>query len=117
MFELNLTEWVGRGELQNKIGEAKDPIVVLMAAKWCGYCSRFLQQLGSFNPAINTRLVLTDVDEPDESLWDLYRIRLVPTLIVFHQGVEIFRRDGKPGVGLRIADLEEALDAMRSDSK
>lgn len=114
---MNLTDWKGKEALQNEIDKATKPVLVLMAARWCGYCTRFLSQLGSFNPAENIDMILTDADDIDESLWDTYRIRLVPTLLVFREGKEIFRRDGRPGVGLLISDLEEAVSVLQLGSK
>ncbi len=114
---MNVTEWRGKEALQNEISTATKPILVLMAAKWCGYCVRFLSQLGSFNPTEKIEMILTDADDTDESLWDTYRIRLVPTLLVFREGKEIFRRDGRPGLGLQISDLEEAIGALQPVSK
>lgn len=116
-MELNLAEWKGKDALQNKISSSANPVIVLLAAKWCGYCARFLQNLQSYNPDGNINMILTDADDPDESLWDMFRIRLVPTLVVLHQGREIFRRDGRPGVGLRLSDLEEAVKAVSSVPK
>lgn len=114
---MNLTEWKGKDTLQNEIVSAKDPILVLMAAKWCGYCSRFIQQLRSLQDSENIDMILADADEPDESLWDMHRIRLVPTLLVFLQGKEIFRKDGRPGIGLKLSDFEETLSFLRSSAK
>jgi hypothetical protein len=59
---------------------------------------------------------LIDADDPDESLWDDFSIKIVPTLIVFKDGKSIFRRDGKSGTGLRMSDLEQGLSELSSAS-
>ena len=45
----------------------------------------------------------------DESLWDEYLIRAVPTLIVFKDGKSVFRRDARLGGGLRLSEVEQGL--------
>jgi len=85
---------------------------VVFAASWCGYCRRFLDLLDSLED--RGEVTVVDVDDPDESLWDEFKIPLVPTLIVFHRGKEIFRQNGRAGVGLLKGDVERALAAYAS---
>ena len=68
-----------------------------------------------YNSSIKKEIKLVDVDDPDESLWDEYTIYLVPTIIVFKSSVQLFRRDAKPGVGLLVEDLEEAIQSISSE--
>lgn len=65
----------------------------------------------------NAELILVDTDDTDESLWDDYNIRLVPTLVVLESGKEIFRKEAVPGPGLRELQLVEALIYMKSQAK
>jgi hypothetical protein len=52
---------------------------------------------------------VVNVDSGDGSLWEDFKIDLVPTIFVFLKGKEIFRRDGRPFVGLEKKDLEDAI--------
>ncbi len=92
------------------------PHVIVFAAKWCGFCSRFIEQTRSLENLANAEIYLIDADNPDESLWDDFSIKIVPTLIVFKDGKSIFRRDGKSGAGLRMSDLEQGLTELPSPS-
>jgi thioredoxin-like negative regulator of GroEL len=103
---MNVTEWHDKSGFQKSIATPGRHLVVF-AAKWCGFCTRFIGQ--AKNLQSSSELLLVDADEPDESLWDDYSIRIVPTLAVFQNGQIIFRRDGKSGMGLRVSDLEEAI--------
>lgn len=60
----------------------------------------------------NQSLIIVNVDSGGGSLWDEYHIDLVPTLIVFKDEKEIFRRNGRPSIGLQQNDLEDALKAV-----
>lgn len=90
------------------------PKLVLFAANWCGYSTRFLEVARKYNPPDEAQLFLVDTDDPDESLWDDYNIRLVPTLVVIESGRELFRKEAVPGPGLRESQLIEALSFLKS---
>jgi thioredoxin-like negative regulator of GroEL len=83
---------------------------VLFAAKWCGFCTRLIEQARSLVPPSETLLSLIDTDDPDESLWEEFSIKAVPTLIVFKDGKILLRKDARLGAGLKISELENALE-------
>ena len=112
---MKITDWLGKAEFEKIILEP-GPHVIVFAAKWCGFCSRFVEQARSLANPANAELCLIDADDPDESLWDDFSIKIVPTLIVFKDGKSIFRRDGKSGAGLRMSDLEQGLTELSSAS-
>ena len=103
---MNITDWLDKANFQRTIAEPGSHLVVF-AAKWCGFCTRFINQAKAFESTVS--LVLVDADEPDESLWEDYTIKIVPTLVLFRNGDIVFRRDGKSGMGLRLSDLEEGV--------
>jgi len=70
-----------------------------------------------FKPSNDAEILLIDADDPDESLWDTYNLNLVPTLIVFQSGKQLFRKDGLSGIGLRTSDLSDALNFLSAKSK
>jgi thiol-disulfide isomerase/thioredoxin len=106
---MNVTDWESKSDL-GKIIETPGPHLIVFAAKWCGFCSRFLDQARALKSSVG--LTLIDADEPDESLWDDYSIKIVPTLVVFDNGQIVFRRDGKSGAGLKMSDLDEGISKI-----
>ncbi|MGA2874974.1 MAG: thioredoxin family protein [Nitrososphaerales archaeon] len=113
---MKVSDWLGKQEF-TELSNSPDAKVILFAAKWCGYCSRFLEMAKDFKSSNDAQLFLIDADDPDESLWDSYNLRLVPTMIIFQSGKQLFRKDGISGVGLRSSDLTEVLNALSSISK
>jgi len=105
---LKVAERIGKDDF-NKLMNSPGRHLIVFAAKWCGFCSRFIDQAQSFETSKDVLLSVVDTDDPDESLWDEFSIRIVPTLAVFDNGKIIFRRDGKSGIGLRMSDLEEGI--------
>jgi hypothetical protein len=51
------------------------------------------------------------LDDEADPLWALYRIEIVPTVILFEHGEVTRRLDGRPGIGLSPRELEAALAA------
>ncbi len=113
---LKISDWLGKQQFA-ELSNSPDAKIILFAAKWCGYCARFLGTAKDFKPSSDAQLFLIDADDPDESLWDDYKLRLVPTLIIFQSGKQLFRKDGMSGIGLRSSDLTEVLNAQASISK
>ncbi|HYB04766.1 MAG TPA: thioredoxin family protein [Nitrososphaerales archaeon] len=103
---MNVSNWLDKTEFQKIIAEP-GPHLVVFAAKWCGFCTRFIGQAKVFESSVSLSLI--DADEPDESLWDDFSIKIVPTIAVFDNGKIVFRRDGKSGMGLGLPDLEAGI--------
>lgn len=108
-FDLKITDWLEKSDFE-KITSEPGPHLIVFAAKWCGFCSRFIEQARSYQSPV--KLFLVDADEPDESLWDEFGIKIVPTLVVFDEGEVVFRRDGKSMAGLRMSDLEDGISRV-----
>lgn len=110
-------QWVQKDEFENQILKSKGPHLVLFAADWCGYCRRFLGIISEYKgdessiTSGDNSITVVNIDSGDGSLWETFKVDLVPTLVVFSNGQQIFRRDAKPMVGLRQNDLEDALKA------
>lgn len=105
---LNITSWLTKQQF-SELSKSNRPQVVLFATNWCGYCSRFLRIATVQESPPELEMKLVDADDPDESLWDDFEIKLVPTLVIFESGQQLFRRDAVPGIGLRPQDLTDAL--------
>lgn len=113
---LRLRESLGKAEFQRIVSE-EGPHVVVFTARWCHYCKSFVQQAGSWEAPPKIEINLVDVDDPDRSLWDEFSVKKVPTIFIFKDGKIIFRRDGRSplslsGGGLKISDLEEAVNSI-----
>jgi len=108
---MKVSDWKGKDELGDIIKSPGKHLIVF-AAKWCGFCSRFLSNAKSLESNLDAEIELIDADEPDESLWDQYSIKIVPTILVMKDGKQLFRRDGRSMAGLSESDLRQALDAI-----
>ena len=64
-------------------------VAVMFTADWCGYCHRFLSHFKRIREAW-----LVDVSDEDDPLWEIHRIQVVPTVLVFQDGVEVQRWQG-----------------------
>lgn len=62
---------------------------VLFTADWCGYCHRFLVHFKRLRHAW-----VVDVSDEDDPLWEIHRIQVVPTVLVFEDGREVRRWQG-----------------------
>jgi thioredoxin 1 len=102
--------WLGKSDLEKNL-KSPGPTIVLFAAEWCGYCRRFISMMKTFQTEQPRKVSIVDADSEGGSLWDDYRLDLVPTVVVFKNGAEIFRRNGRPGAGLEAKDLQDALNA------
>ncbi len=109
---INFGSWIEKTQFEKDL-KAPGSKVVLFAAEWCGYCRRFISMIkSSHSSEVNAQnFIIVNVDSEDRSLWDQYHIDLVPTLVVFKDGREVFRRDARAGIGLQEKDLDDALKA------
>jgi len=82
---------------------------VVFVATWCGFCRRFIELMQNSNLKYDGEIQLVDTDSDGETLWDEYKIGVVPTIAVFKNAGVIFRQDGRSMAGLSKGDLEQAL--------
>jgi len=88
---------------------ARGRVAVAFLADWCPFCGAFEPEFRRLAAAVQGGFLLADVSADDSPLWDRFRVEIVPTVIVFHDGAPIYRADGVPGRGLGA----EALDGVR----
>lgn len=71
------------------------PTVVDFYATWCGPCRRQIPIIDNFKAKMGdeVNVVKVDVDEEQE-LADRYRIRSVPTIMIFKNGEVVWRASG-----------------------
>lgn len=102
-------------EFDSKILSCDKKTLVLFYADWCPYCAKFkpaFEEIDSKN--IQKKAAL--VNEDENPLWDKFKIRSIPTMIVFCKGEAITRRDAKMGVGLTRSDMESILRELISEN-
>lgn len=71
------------------------PTVVDFYATWCGPCRRQIPIIDNFKSKMGdeVNVIKVDVDE-DKELADRYRIRSVPTILIFKNGEVMWRASG-----------------------
>jgi thiol-disulfide isomerase/thioredoxin len=96
-----------------KLLDSRD-VRAVFYANWCPFCIRFLK---IFESAMIKRTdplgALLDISDESNPLWETFEVEIVPTLVGFSNGVTIVRKDGVPGVGLGMPELEDALRKMK----
>lgn len=61
----------------------------MFTTDWCGYCRRFALHFARV-PSGH----LVDISDDDDPIWDDFRIRVVPTVLVFENGQVVARWEG-----------------------
>ncbi len=88
-------------------------ILTLFYADWCPFCKSFLTV---FESALVRRTeplgALANISDESNPLWEIFKVDIVPTLVGFREGLVIARKDGTPGIGLGMPELEDALRKM-----
>jgi len=89
--------------------------VVCFGAAWCPITRRFVPKFLQARGRIRGTEAIADITELDSPLWDTFRIRITPSLLVFRDGDIVLRVDGKRFVGVSsraLARLEESLSGL-----
>lgn len=93
-----------------EIIQSEKPVLVDFFASWCGPCKamhpvleRLREEMGD-----KARIVQIDVDKYDGTAL-FYRIRMVPTFIIFKRGEILWRHSGVIGVKELKAVLEQCM--------
>lgn len=97
------------GEFEAQIGTG-EPAVLLFYYPYCPFCSYFLPEFdkqAAGRPAF--RLLRADLLGEIE---DRHSVEVVPTVILFREGKESARLDGRYGRGLDAARLKDFLSSQ-----
>ncbi len=77
------------------IQKSSRPVVVDFWAPWCGPCLAFAPTFKQAARELAGKMVLTKLNtEGNPTVGDAYRIRGIPTLVVFVNGTEVGRESG-----------------------
>jgi thioredoxin-like negative regulator of GroEL len=86
--------------------------VVCFAAEWCPVTRRFMPKFVARKDALDGTLAIADITDTNDPLWDDFRIRITPSIVVFRDGMERTRIDGRRFIGIthsKMGRLEEGL--------
>lgn len=92
----------------------KGRILTFFYAEWCPFCRRAFPLLKTLKPDSSYKIFRVDISDADNPLWDTMKIKVVPTLIAFEDGIETWRRNGKILMGLQRGDFEEADATLKT---
>lgn len=110
---------VGRDQLKEKRNTMNDfdkiiwsdtLVLVEFFASWCGPCRAMDPTVERFRRMMNGRAEVLRINIDDEQMLPIvrrYRIRTVPTLLLFHRGEERWRRSGITSYEEMVAALEQ----------
>lgn len=86
--------------------------IVLFHSTWCPFCRAFRPVFAQATEGSELEVIEAVIDDEDDPLWDQHHIDVVPTVLFFENGKVVRRLDGRPGIGLRQAELDAALRGM-----
>jgi thioredoxin-like negative regulator of GroEL len=92
----------------------KATIGVFFYAKWCPFCRACKPDFEALKPN-RFELALADLSEKNNPLWEDFDIKTVPMIIVFKDGKAVWRKDGKPFLGLGKKDLKAMMDFLSKE--
>lgn len=87
--------------------------IVCFGAEWCPFTRRFIPRFVAAQDQLRGALAIADLTETKSPLWETFRIRIVPTLIVFREGEVLTRVDGKRFVGISAPALGDLASFLR----
>ncbi len=99
-LEVLLTKDFDGGKLKRR-----GTYAVCFAATWCPPTNRFVPTFIALNGKIPAQVALADITDMEDPLWDTFHIDITPTMIVFKDGAEVGRFDGRPSEALDDRDL------------
>lgn len=90
---------------------------VCFSATWCSPTRAFVPKFVSRAGTVPAAFAIADITDLDDPLWDTFRIKITPTMVVFRDGTPTGRFDGRRFVGLRDADLDRLDAFLKATSK
>jgi hypothetical protein len=86
--------------------------VVCFGATWCPWTRRSLPKFAAREARLPARLAIADITACKDPLWDSFKIKITPTIVVFREGDSVGRFDGRGLLGLRDSDLDRLTDLL-----
>jgi thioredoxin-like negative regulator of GroEL len=91
------------GERLNRSGT----YVVCFGAHWCSVTRRFMPKFVERKGQWPGTLAIADITEKGSPLWDVFRIRISPSILVFQDGMVVARVDGRRMIGIHDSAMEK----------
>lgn len=85
---------------------------VCFGATWCRPTRSFVLKFVARNGRLPAKLAIADITDWNDPLWDSFRIKITPTMVVFRDGTPVGRFDGLRFIGLRDSDLDRLTDLL-----
>ena len=85
--------------------------VVCFAAAWCPVTHRFMPQFVAIRDSLPATLAIADITDNNDPLWDLFQIRITPSIFVFRDGEPVKRIDGRRFIGITRSALSGLTNA------
>ena len=79
--------------------------VVTFGATWCPPTRRFVSTFREWVKGIDAHPAIADITDLESPLWDVFSVKITPTLVCFVDGSVAFRLDGRRWIGIRERDL------------
>ena len=89
--------------------------VVCFSATWCPVTRRFMPKFVAEKGTLPGTLAVADITDLNDPLWDDFRIRITPSIIVFRDGAAHLRVDGRRFLGITgsaMAGLHRSLSSL-----
>ncbi len=97
------------GETLNNQGT----LAAVFLASWCPFCTRFYPAFQAAADKDHVSWASVDISNEENPLWEVFNIRVVPTIIIFKDGKAAFRKDGGLGRGLSQKAIDESIGQMK----
>jgi Thioredoxin len=88
--------------------------VVCFGAAWCPVTRRFMPKFAAEAGKLPGTLAIADITELNSPLWDTFRIKISPSILVFRDGGLVTRADGRRMLGITRAKLTELEHSLRA---
>ncbi|MCI4341727.1 MAG: thioredoxin family protein [Thermoplasmata archaeon] len=95
-------------------GRLKRPgtYAVCFGATWCWPTRGFIPKFVARSGCVPAQLAMADISELDDPLWDMFQIKITPTIVAFRNGLAVARFNGRRFLGLRDSDLDRLADQL-----
>lgn len=88
--------------------------VVTFGATWCSPTRHFVPKFKEWSKEVDAIPAIADITELESPLWDVFRIKITPTVVCFLDGSAAFRSDGRRWIGIRARDLRSVAEFLGS---
>ena len=79
----------------NDIVNSEKPVLVDFFATWCGPCQMLLPVLNQVKESLQNRITIIKIDvDKNQTLAQKHQVRGVPTMMLFHEGKQLWRQSG-----------------------